>query len=224
MTNRETALEKAELELWRRYRMAPASTRAYVCIRLRMFPKRQIWPVLMDLSGTVVSVGAGYGLLETMAALANPAATFIASDASAKRTALARQAAQGISNIQFEVFNLERGLPVASASTFLLFDVLHHLKPSVQRELLAELVKRLPPDGRIIIKECGTRPVWKLWVNYLTDSIGAPGEATYPHSEHHWASELSAAGLETTATRLDYCSLYAHILIEGRRREPARFH
>jgi SAM-dependent methyltransferase len=152
-----------------------------------------------------------------MAALANPAITFIASDAKAKRIALAREAARDIPNIQFEVFDLERGLPASRAGTFLLFDVLHHLRPDVQRALLSELMERLPPGGRIVIKECGTRPVWKLWFNYLTDLVGAPGEATYPRSEQHWASLLAAGGLETTVTRIDRGTPYAHILIEGRK-------
>jgi 2-polyprenyl-3-methyl-5-hydroxy-6-metoxy-1,4-benzoquinol methylase len=217
MTDSEAALIRAERELWRRYQMAPVATRAYIFIRLRNFPKRLVWPALMDLYGAVVSVGAGYGLFETMAALANPAVTFIASDARAKRIALARQATQGIPNIQFEVFDLERGLPEVHAATFLLFDVLHHLPPEVQRTLLGGLVERLPRGGRILIKECGTRPVWKLCFNYLTDLVGAPGEATYPRSERHWASLLAAGGLETRVTRLDRGSPWAHILIDGRK-------
>lgn len=217
MKDSDAALIRAERELWRRYLNAPAATRAYIFIRLRNFPKRLIWPVLMDLSGVVVSVGAGYGLYETMAALANPGASFIASDARAGRVALAREAACGIPNIQFDVFNLERGLPEALAGTFLLFDVLHHLAPEVQRSLLGGLVKRLPRGGRVLIKECGTRPVWKLWFNYLTDMVSAPGEATFPRSEHHWESLLAEGGLETRVTRLDRGSPYAHILIEGRK-------
>lgn len=213
----EAGLAHAERELWRRYRTAPAGTRAYIFIRLRNFPKRRVWPVLMGLSGTVISVGAGYGIHETMAALANPAVTFIASDAKANRIALAREATRGIPNIQFEVFNLERGLPAAQAETYLLFDVLHHLRPEVQLALLDELMGRLPPGGRIIIKECGIRPVWKLWFNYLTDLVGAPGEATYPRSEQDWDWVLAAGGLETTVTRIDRGTPYAHVLIEGRK-------
>jgi len=213
----DAALVQAERELWRRYRTAPAVTRAYIFIRLRNFPKRRVWPMLMGLSGTVVSVGAGYGIHETMAALANPAVTFIASDAKANRIALARNATQGIPNIRFEVFNLKRGLPTCPAGTFLLFDVLHHLTPDLQRSLLAELIQKLPPDGRIIIKECGIRPVWKKWFNDLTDMVGAPGEAIYPASEQHWASLLAAGGLETRITRIDRGLPYAHVLIEGRK-------
>jgi hypothetical protein len=213
----DTPLVQAERELWRRYRSAPLAIRAYIFIRLRNFPKRRVWPVLMGLSGTVVSVGAGYGIHETMAAIANPTVTFIASDAKTNRILLAREVTRGIPNIRFEVFNLERGLPASQASTFLLFDVLHHLAPDVQRALVAGLIERLPPGGRIIIKECGIRPVWKLWFNYLTDLVGAPGEATYPRSEQHWASLLTEGGLETTITRIDRGLPYAHILIEGRK-------
>jgi hypothetical protein len=208
----------AERELWKRYRATPAATRAYVFIRLRNFPKRRVWPVLMGLTGSVVSVGAGYGIFETMAALANPAVRFIASDANANRIRLATEVARGIPNIRFEVFDLERGLPGREAMTFLLFDVLHHLPPDVQRTLLEGLAAKLPAGGRILIKECGTRPVWKLWFNYLTDLVGAPGEATYPRDEEHWVSLLSGCGLESSARRIDGGTPYAHILIEGRKR------
>ena len=217
MTDSGLTLAKAERELWRRYRSAPAATRAYVFIRLRNFPKRQVWPVLMDLSGTVVSVGAGYGLYETMAALANPAVSFIASDAQSARVELARRVTEGIPNIQFEVFDLARGLPAAEAPTFLLFDVLHHLRPEVQSALLSELCTRLQAGGRILIKECGTKPIWKLWFNYLTDMISVPGDPTWPRDEEYWASLLAAGGLETRISRIDRRSPYAHVLIEGRK-------
>ena len=142
----DTPLVQAERELWRRYRSAPVATRAYIFIRLRNFPKRRVWPVLMGLSGTVVSVGAGYGIHETMAAIANPTVTFIDSDAQDQpHSSRTREATRGLPNIQFEVFNLERGLPASQASTFLLFDVLHHLAPDVQRALVAGLIERLPP-------------------------------------------------------------------------------
>jgi len=218
MKSPENSLAGAERELLRRYRHAPLATRAYLFIRLRNFPKRLVWPVLMELSGTVASVGAGYGLFETMAALANPAATFIASDAQSRRMELARAATQGIPNIRFEVWDLRGGAPATAAGVFLLFDVLHHLPPEVQRSVLEGLIRSLPRGGRIIIKECGIRPRWKLGFNYLTDLVGAPGQATYPRSEHDWASMLAAGGLETTVSRIDRGSPYAHILIEGRKR------
>jgi 2-polyprenyl-3-methyl-5-hydroxy-6-metoxy-1,4-benzoquinol methylase len=199
----------------RLYSDIPLMSRMYLWIRLRNFPKRQMWPVLLGLSGRVVSIGAGYGIFETLTALANPRVRFVASDVNTTRIRVASQATASVPNIQFEVLDLTQELPKEQADAFLLLDVLHHLAPPFQLNVLRKLSEHLPSGGRIIIKECGIKPAWKCWVNYLNDAIGSPFQRTYPRGEEEWARILGECGLSTTVSRLDHGSPYAHILVIG---------
>jgi SAM-dependent methyltransferase len=204
-----------EADVLRRYGMAPLRARAYLWIRLRHFARRQMWPVLQSLSGRVVSIGAGYGIFEVAMALTNPRVDILASDVDEARIRVGRDAAKGIPNLRFEVLDVTEKAPEETADTFLLMEVLHHLAPEFQLKLLRAVAVAMPHGGRIIIKECGTRPIWKMWFNYLNDAIGSPLQATYPRSEQEWASILERCGLSVTTARLDAGSPYADILIIG---------
>ncbi len=206
-------LEKTVLHL---YRQAPLSARMYLQIRVRNYP-RLMWKTIPALSGNIVSLGAGYALLEAMVAIRNTGARIVASDRNPARVATAQNALGEIPNFTAEIADLRTGFPATSADGFLLLDLLHHLPPRVQVSVLESAARALPSGGLIVMKECGTKPAWKKWVNYLNDAIGAPFERTYPRSEEEWASLLNGFGLSTTATRLDTGTPYAHILIVGRK-------
>jgi SAM-dependent methyltransferase len=202
-----------------RYRFAPLLSRAYLAVRLRNLPYKRLEGLFDSLSGNVVSIGAGYGLYEIMIAAANPRVRFLASDLNPERVRLASLATRDLPNIQFAVVDLTRETPPEPANTYLLFDVLHHLPPLAQVSTLRSLAERLEPGGRIIIKECGTRPMWKMWVNYLNDAIGTPFQRTYPRSETEWAKMLESFGLSAHTARFDQGCPYAHVLVVGTRPE-----
>lgn len=197
------------------YQDAPLLSRVYLEIRVRNFPINRMWPVLLSLSGQVVSLGAGYGIFELATAMANPAAVFRATDLNRTRIALGQSISRSVSNVRFEVFDLACGIPDFHPDVFLLLDVLHHLQPDIQEQVLKRVAESLRTSGRIIIKECGTHPVWKRWFNRLNDAVGAPFSSTYPRSEQDWSALLQQHGFTTTVERLDRGSPYAHILIEG---------
>ncbi|MDE3198343.1 MAG: class I SAM-dependent methyltransferase [Acidobacteriota bacterium] len=199
------------------YKDLPLAARMYLQIRVRNYPK-SMWTHMSDLEGTIVSVGAGYALLEGIVALRNPRASVTASDVNRSRIDIARTALARIPNLSLDVVDLRRGLSTEQADGFLLIDVLHHLTPDVQEEVLGVAARSIRSGGRVLIKECGTRPAWKKWVNYLNDAIGSPFQRTYPRDESEWAKLLSALGLICETIRLDRGSPYAHILIEGRKR------
>jgi len=210
------SIPELERRVLRLYRDAPLAARAYLRIRIANYP-RLMWDHLAGLQGTFLSLGAGYAILEAMAALRNPAARIIGSDRNAARIAVARNALRDIPNLSLQVLDLRADFPSGRADGFLLLDVLHHLRPDVQEAVLQNAARALPANGRIVIKECGTRPAWKKWVNYLNDAIGTPFERTDPRGEEDWAALLQRLGLKTKTARLDAGSPYAHILVVGRK-------
>ena len=198
------------------YDSIPAAARAYLRIRVSNYP-RAMWPYLEGLKGDFISLGAGYALLEAMVALKNPDVRIVASDRNAQRIEIARKALKGIPNLSLEVVDLSRTSRTVRADGFLLLDVLHHLSPPVQEDVLRSAAESLNAGGRIIIKECGTRPAWKKWVNYLNDAIGSPGEKTYPRGEEEWARQLEGFGLQSEYARIDAGAPYAHIVVVARK-------
>jgi 2-polyprenyl-3-methyl-5-hydroxy-6-metoxy-1,4-benzoquinol methylase len=212
-TDPQPFLEKV-LEL---YQGSPFLSRLYLQIRVRNFPIDSMWPVLLGLRGEVFSIGAGYGIFETAAAIANPAANFLATDLNPVRVDSGAAATRTIPNIKFGVVDLSQGVPEKQPDVFLLLDVLHHLSPPVQEMVLTQVAGMLKTGGRIVIKECGTKPVWKRWFNRLNDAIGAPFSSISPRSEQDWAAALNARGFSTAIRRLDRHSPYAHILIEAKK-------
>jgi SAM-dependent methyltransferase len=206
-------LEKEVLNL---YQKLPLAGRLYLQIRVRNYTK-EIWNHLSHLRGRVVALGAGYALLEAITALRNPEARVTASDVNANRIEAARKALSGIPNLSLDVIDLRERFPEGRADAFLLLDVLHHLPPEVQERVLGNIARALPRGGSVIIKECGTRPLWKKWVNYMNDAIGAPGQKTHPRSEQEWMNLLESNGLRSSSVRIDAGAPYAHIMVFGRK-------
>ncbi len=215
-TDSELTTAELEKEVLNLYKDLPLTGRLYLQIRVRNYPK-EMWKHLSHLEGTVISLGAGYALLEAMAALRNPDARITASDVNVDRIALARRALAGIPNLSLDVIDLRERFPEGRADAFLLLDVLHHLPPEVQESVLENIAQSLPRGGSVIIKECGTRPVWKKWVNYMNDAIGAPGQKTHPRGEQEWMSLLESNGLRSSSVRIDVGAPYAHVMVFGRK-------
>jgi SAM-dependent methyltransferase len=210
----QSSIPDLEKRIVKLYAGAPLAARTYLRIRIRNYP-RLMWNHLSGLNGNFVSLGAGYAVLEAMAALLNPDARITASDRQAQRVSIAGTALHSIPNLTLAVLDLREGFPDGRIDGFLLLDVLHHLSPDIQELVLKKCASSLPENGRIVIKECGTRPAWKKWVNYLNDAIGAPFERTYPRSEQEWAKQLESLGLSTKTIRIDEGSPYAHIMVIG---------
>jgi hypothetical protein len=206
-------LEKEVLNL---YRDLPLAGWLYLQIRVRNYPV-EIWNHLSHLRGDVVALGAGYALLEAITALRKTDARITASDVNVDRIEAARKALGGIPNLSLDVIDLREGFPQGRADTFLLLDVLHHLSPGVQEGVLENIAQALPHGGSVIIKECGTTPVWKKWFNCINDAIAAPGQKTHPRSEQEWMNLLECNGLRSSSLRIDAGAPYAHIMVFGRK-------
>jgi 2-polyprenyl-3-methyl-5-hydroxy-6-metoxy-1,4-benzoquinol methylase len=54
-----------------------------------------------------------------------------------------------------------------------LIDVLHHVPPAGQRELLAQAASRVQPGGVLIYKDLCDRPWWRTSANRLHDLLTA---------------------------------------------------
>jgi len=139
---------------WRRYRAESRLTRLHLQIRWWAAPFDAVVAALPD-EGTVLDVGCGHGLLALAAA--RPLRPVVGVDVDPDRIAAARRAADG--NARFEVLG---ELPDGPFAAITVVDVLYLLPPERQRALLHTLADRLEPSGRLVVKEMGVRPRWKV--------------------------------------------------------------
>jgi O-methyltransferase involved in polyketide biosynthesis len=102
-------------------------------------------------------------------------------------------------------------------------DVLYLLPAAEQRRLLGEAVRHLAPGGRVVVKEMGTRPRWKVRWNTVQETLsvkvlriteGSSFDFVDPATMGAWLTEL---GLEVELHRLDARRVHPHHLLVARR-------
>src|SRR5262249_23890599 len=140
--------------------------------------------------GTVLDIGCGFGLFSLYYAQLFPGASFQGVDLSARRVALATQAARrlGLANTAYSVDDA-RGYQAAGAlAAAYMLDIVHHIPPETVEPLLSGLYKAVRPGGRLIVKDVDSRPFYKRWFTHALDFLMSPrGDV------HYWpASELQA--------------------------------
>ena len=103
-------------------------------------------------AGDVLDVGCGHGLLAMEIALSEPNRRVLATDHDVARIALATQAGQGITNLQFKV---STGSPVAVGTfdAILMIDFLHYFSPEAQDDMIALAYANLSPGGWLLARE-----------------------------------------------------------------------
>jgi SAM-dependent methyltransferase len=202
--------------LRRHYRPPGPAARAYGVARLAILPVPWVADLLGGLRGTVLCLGCGFGILETVLAAANPQLEFVASDFDARRIAAARAAVRDLPNIRFEVADATSAGLAGSYDNVFFSDLLHHLPAGEQEALLERVWAVVRPGGSLVVKDVDVRPRWKYWWNYAHDRAMAGPPLTYLPRQHY-RDVLTELGAEVTeslpATRLPY----AHYAITGKR-------
>jgi len=121
----------------------------------------------------VFDVGCGGGVLLLLLAVTRPDVTGIGVDTSEAAIDLARQAvrrcASARNRISFAVCSETSDWPQGTFDVVCLVDVLHHVPPDRQLELLSEAAQRVKPGGMLIYKDIASHPWWKAQANRLHD-------------------------------------------------------
>ncbi|MBM4034532.1 MAG: class I SAM-dependent methyltransferase [Planctomycetes bacterium] len=168
--------------------------------------------------GTILDLGCGHGVLANYLALRGPRRRLIGFDISEHRIALARAAAPP--NAEFrcqDIFNLD----LIPCHAIIVADVLHHLRSFEDGdELLARCCALLPPEGLLVVKEIGQRPLWKFLCTRPVDTLFYSGRVFF-RSPAQFAALFERLALDATFVPLDAWRPLSHIMYLCRNRPTA---
>jgi trans-aconitate methyltransferase len=174
--------------------------------------------------GVIVDLGCGHGLFTQLLARQSATRDVIGVDLDADKIALAQRLE--LPNLRFvagDIATIE--LPPASAVTIL--DVFYLIPYDVQERLLSVCAEKLAPGGVIVLKEMAERPRWKVWLNWLeetlavrvlriTESDGSGKFYFRPRAEWQALFEKLRFAVETIP--LDHGYYHPHVVFVARKR------
>ena len=169
--------------------------------------------------GRLLDIGCGAGLFMGLVGRARPGIEAIGFDADADAVA----AAQGMARAHFPdgriVFRhsaVGDPWPDGSFDVVSLVDVLHHIPPTHQAEVIADAYAHVAPGGLFIHKDMADRPLLRAWWNRLHDIVVARQWIHYrPIGEvEAWLKDAGAQIVGRAARNL---GPYAHEWIVARK-------
>lgn len=199
---------------WRSYRGSGVGTMAFLAARLANAPLGGLDAPFRRLSGRVLSLGSGHGILERYLTEINAGVTVEGFELDGDRV---RAAARTQERAPRVVLHEQDVRTLGEPGTFdaaILVDVMHHIPYDAQEGVLASVARALRPGGTCLLKDIATAPAWKHRFNATHDRLVA-GEVTQCRAPADMARLAERAGFEVRATRrLDRVSPYPHYLLE----------
>lgn len=205
------------------YAGAPKGDRFHVKVRWLTCPIGAL-EHQVPLSGRILDVGCGHGLVSLYLAVCSSARDVVGIDIDRHKIDLATAAAarlgEGTGSVTFEA--VEPGvLPDGPFDAIVITDVLYLLGGDARRSLIDACVDRLGPEGSILIKETDTVPAWKAklagfqeWVSTRVTRITAGDQIDYASSDEFMA-QLEGRGLQVRRMRMDQGYVHPHVLVTG---------
>jgi 2-polyprenyl-3-methyl-5-hydroxy-6-metoxy-1,4-benzoquinol methylase len=169
--------------------------RAYCWARFGILRQRFLDEIgqYLPASGAVLDIGCGFGLFSLYYASIAPARIIHGVDRNARRLRMAEQAAGrlGLANVRYEQGDARTmdGLPTYAAIYML--DIVHHVPEASVEPMLRRLHARLPPGGRLLIKDVDVQPAFKRWFTWTLDRLMDPRTPV-----RYWPADTLQALLE----------------------------
>lgn len=160
--------------------------------------KSLFWPLkqmdaVLPTKGLIVDLGCGDGVLTAHLAQHHPQRQVLGVDSNTNKLALARHRYRA-PNLTFKLADV-RQVNLKQASACILSDVLHHLSPASQNQLLEKISHQLKPGVTCLIKEVDKSSMVRSKLTRLWDWL------LYPHDQIHF---LAAADLINTMKKLKF--------------------
>jgi SAM-dependent methyltransferase len=142
--------------------------RLYVRLRFLICPFEEVERHIPR-KGKIADVGCGTGLFAFYLALSSKNREVYGVDLNGRRIKRALELKDGV-NIHFEHGDV-RSAHLPKCDAFTMVDLLHHLPFSAQEKLIGQVFDLLPSGGVFVVKDLGSRPVWKAWWNSFHDFV-----------------------------------------------------
>jgi 2-polyprenyl-3-methyl-5-hydroxy-6-metoxy-1,4-benzoquinol methylase len=120
--------------------------------------------------GIIVELGCGWGVFTNLLALKSQRRKVFGLDFDKNKIYWAKKTIGDRENINFESVDLE-SLKLEKVNSIVIYDVLHHLDPKIQHDVLVECFSKLNIGGKLIIKENDIIPYWKYLVSHFVEYI-----------------------------------------------------
>jgi len=186
---------------WRSYAGSGAFTRAFLFGRLAILPLGRIDDALRNLSGSVLSIGSGHGILERYLAEINPDVEiegFELDDERVRAAAATQERAPRVRIRHADVTDLTaEGIYDAAIAV----DVMHHVASKDHPRVAQAVADRLRPGGTVLVKDMDVEPRWKWAWNRTHDRLVSGREPTYCRDPETMATVFEAAGLRRIEIR-----------------------
>lgn len=177
--------------------------------RIRFFtaPYSQLEPYVPR-QGLIVDLGCGYGTFTNLLAELCSERRLLGLDLDESKI---RHAQRGLSNTRFQLADITKAA-MEPADCILLIHVLHHLRSYEEQGVLLEAcLKRLKPEGRLLICEVDESPWWKLFLARLADGLLYPGDPIFYRYEKEMTLFLERMGLSVERRRMHSGTPFSHI-------------
>ena len=122
----------------------------------------------------VLDIGCGSGLFLGLLAMTGRIRSGLGIDSSRAAIALANRMRARLAadtGISFEARDAAAALPHGPFDIVSLVDVMHHIPPAFQRQVLEQAIDRVEPGGRFVYKDMVARPFWRALANRLHDLV-----------------------------------------------------
>lgn len=166
---------------------------------MRLWLKSLLWPLAeidrhLPRRGLVFDLGCGDGFVSQYLAQSSPSRQVIGIDQNRSHISQAQRRTRTLTNLTFKLADITQ-VNLRSAAACVLSDVLHHLSPQTQMQLLHSISQQLPPQAVCLIKEINCQDVLRSKLSRLWDLI------LYPHDKIYYSS---APKLITAMTSLGF--------------------
>ena len=164
--------------------MSKAATQLYGHLRGFAFNKHKYRPYicpfhqlleLVPKNSTVLDVGCGSGIFAGLILSYRDPKRVTGVDSNPNSICIAQEMAQkrsgATSVLHFEHRDARLGLPEGQYDIVSLIDVLHHVPPKEQGNVIFQAAERVVPGGILLYKDLVERPLWRAWANRVHDLI-----------------------------------------------------
>jgi 2-polyprenyl-3-methyl-5-hydroxy-6-metoxy-1,4-benzoquinol methylase len=205
----------------RLYAGAPLVARTFQRLRPRICPFAEL-VALVPAGARMLDIGCGSGLFLGLLAADGRLSSGVGIDRDQRALAVAdrmRATLPDPARVQFRAGDAG-DLPAGDYTVVALIDLLHHVPPAAQVEVMLGAAGRVAPDGLLVCKDIARRPRWRALMNRLHDLLLARQWVHHPDGDALVAACIQAGLVIERRERIDRW-WYGHELIVARRTAQA---